>query len=168
MCSVKGPIRRRRAQKPDAQAFDEVHISTVPSFYNTSIGKEWRTTVLVIIKRNGQVYSKKKYDNIDDAVNSLGYEWLQAKRNNPKYISEESFCDQEGCKNKFTKIYQLEQEYCEKGHPSDPYEFDDIPLTRQFCNKHAVRGTLKWEDCDKNYKQIGQKKTSNNKKQKTH
>ena len=50
----------RRALKPDAQAFDEVRITTVPRYKMSGLsGDEWRISGKIQLLRKGKVVAEK-------------------------------------------------------------------------------------------------------------
>jgi len=52
---------QRRALRPDAQAFDEVRITTVPRYKMSGLsGDEWRISGKIQLLRKGRVVAEKR------------------------------------------------------------------------------------------------------------
>ena len=92
------------------------------------------------------------------AIQCLSYEWIQATKCGAHYVSEDDYCDQEGCAAKASVTYKLKKQYCSKGHEDDPYKVDQRPVLRQFCVKHAKRGNRNFDDSDGNYERFSPKR----------
>jgi len=139
----------RRALRPDAQAFDEVRLITVPRYKESELsGDEWRISVKAQYLRKGRVlYEESIAHNMEGAASYLGYKYVLAGEKVGYYGGEENFCDQEGCSQRATTTYQLKKNYCRSGHESDPYGVE----VRMFCDKHNQRGNCGLEDADSNY-----------------
>lgn len=141
-----------RAQKPAAQAFDEIKIICEPYFKQSGLsGDEWRTRYYTEFYRKGNlIHRNEGHTSLDSAVHLLSHTYLEAIDNgNGFFDGEGNYCDQEGCKE--IAIIQLEQtkQGCDRcGEVSEP-KFSR--LYRTFCEKHSVRGDSRLDDMDINY-----------------
>ena len=143
----------RRALRPDAQAFDEVRIMTMPRYKTSGLsGDEWRISASLQFLRKGVVVHEAGYRNIEMACVFAAAEYYRAQDDGKGYFAGESnTCDQEGCCAMATNVLRLKEEFCRNGHSSDPYEYDKRPLVRKFCDRHSRRGDCGLEDADRNY-----------------
>lgn len=134
--------------RPDAQAFDEVRITTVPRFKESELsGNEWRISAKVEFLRNGVVKHEWHCGNVEYAVQLLNARWIEAGDEAKGYFaSEGSFCDQEGCANPATIFMEKKFRYCRDGHKEDAKN-----QIRQFCERHSDRGDCGLDDADGNY-----------------
>lgn len=141
-----------RAIRPDAQAFDEIRITTVPRYKESEMsGDEWRISAKVEFFRKGVLRHTSGASNVNYAVQLLNAELIkQSEGGTGYYGGEENFCDQEGCAATATVTYQLKKQYCQAGHSSDSYS----PMIRMFCDRHKTRGDCGLEDADSNYTQV--------------
>jgi len=146
----------RRALKPDAQAFDEVRIVTVPRYKTSGMtGDEWRISATIQFYRKGQLIHEKRAGNVLWACVMAGTEYLRAQDDGKGYFAGEGqLCDQEGCHEIATVTLRLKKEFCKDGHESDPYRYDTRPLVRKFCDRHSRRGDCGLEDADRNYEVV--------------
>ena len=141
------------ALPPDYQAFDEVYITTIPRLKQSGLsGDEWRISARVKLIRKGRLIAEKHFRNVDTAIRYLDYvanvavaESGACALNHPDY---KDLCDQEGCQQKATVFYKMKSDYCNEGHPKQP--FADV-IYRQFCERHKYRGDCSRDDCDDNY-----------------
>ncbi len=142
----------RRALKPDAQAFDEVRILTVPRYKTSGMsGDEWRISASIQFFRKGNLVHQTSASNIQNACYLVGAEHMRACDDAKGYFGGESeLCDQEGCSQIATVTYLLKKEFCRQGHSSDT----GGPTIRMFCEKHKTRGDCGLEDADHNYEAI--------------
>src|SRR5881397_4405734 len=145
----------RRALKPDAQAFDEIRIITVPRFKDSELsGSEWRISARVELWRKGKRILEDQFGNVKAAVTCLGAIYLRALDDgNGCFVGEDDLCDQEGCSEQATVFYRVINKYCNepyihKGTPPDNPEY------RAFCERHSVRGDSSFDDSDKNYERM--------------
>jgi len=143
----------RRALKPDAQAFDEVRIVTVPRYKTSGLsGNEWRISARIELWRKGKKVHEAFAGTVQWACVLAGTTYLRAQDDGLGYFAGEGdICDQEGCAATATNILKLKAEYCRDGHKSNPYEHDPRPLVRKFCDRHSTRGDCGLEDSDANY-----------------
>lgn len=153
--SVMSPIRR--ALKPDAQAFDEIRIVTVPRYKQSYLsGNEWRISASIRFYRKGRLIHETFCSSIETATTLLGGHYLEAIDHGHGYFGgEENFCDQEGCSEQATVTYRMKKEYS-RDNPTEwnrEYGKDEI-MIRKFCDKHKVRGDSSFNDCDENYEKI--------------
>lgn len=143
-----------RALRPDAQAFDEVRIVTVPRYKESEMsGDEWRISARVEFYRKGQLkHISEPWRDVQTACNFLGYLYATAcDDGHAWYAGEGGLCDQEGCSNAATVTYRLKKRYCREGHPTEARgEF------RCFCDRHDRRGDCGLEDSDSNYEKLDQ------------
>jgi len=143
--------KERRALKPDAQAFDEVLITTVPRYKTSGMsGDEWRISAQVEFKRNGITLHTEHCRDVQTACGLLYYYHSNATDNGKGYFAGEGdICDQEGCKVIATHKRYKKADYCREGHKSEPYS----PSFRMFCDVHKRRGDCSFDDGDDNYKE---------------
>lgn len=139
-----------RELKPDAQAFDEVRITTVPRYKTSGLsGDEWRISGKIELLRKGNVIHEQFYNSVEAAVKYLPMVWGQAiDEGKAMFAGEGEFCDQEGCSDKATVFYKLKKDYCDKGEAHEIKYGDRI---RQFCDRHSRRGDCGMQDSDDNY-----------------
>lgn len=145
----------RRALKPDAQAFDEIRIVTVPRFKQSSLsGDQWRISASIQFFRKGKLIIESGCRNIESAVTLVGARYLEAIDNGEGYFAGEGdFCDQEGCCEKSTVTYKVKKEYSS----NNPHEWNkdlDELVIRKFCDKHKNRGDQSYDDSNANYEDI--------------
>lgn len=143
--------KEHRALKPDAQAFDEIRIVTIPRFKESGLsGDEWRISAAVQFYRKGQlVHESGTYRDVHTACGYLYSEHGNATDNGKGYFAGEGdICDQEGCCEKATVKLYKKFEYCREGHKSDPL----WPTYRMFCDRHKDRGDQSFDDSNSNYK----------------
>jgi len=143
----------RRALKPDAQAFDKIELVTVPRYKESNLsGNEWRISIMVRMYRKGNlIYENFAGHKMEDAVNYIAWKYAEATDSGKGlYCGEGRFCDQEGCSNEATVVYQLKKEFCDRGHENEPAQ----PTIRLFCDEHKKRGDCGLEDADENYIQL--------------
>lgn len=158
--AVNERIPHRRALRPDAQAFDEIRLVTVPRYKTSGLsGDQWRVSVRVELWRKGRKIHEEYYNKMAYAVQFLAHVYHRAIDDGKAYFAGESegevaFCDQEGCHQPATVTYKLKKEYCPSGHATDPYEHDPRPLVRKFCQRHSQRGDAGLDDADDNYEAI--------------
>lgn len=150
--TVLGSDKPWRALRPDAQAFDEIRITTVPRYKTSGLsGDEWRISAKIEFMRNGRVMAEDGARDVESAAKFLAWKLAMACDDGKAYFAGEGeFCDQEGCAEKATVTYRLKKTYCREGHPSEPSR----PTTRQFCNLHRTRGDCGLEDSDANYEPV--------------
>jgi hypothetical protein len=139
----------RRALRPDAQAFDEVRIRTVPRWKNSEMsGSEWRISAKVEFLRKGVVKHEQSFGNVETACGFAYAEYMRAHDDGKGYFAGEGeFCDQEGCAEVAQHTRWLKKEFCRSGHEQNPLG----PTYRIFCQKHKQRGDCGLEDADRNY-----------------
>ena len=138
-----------RALKPDAQAFDEVRIFTVPRYKMSGLsGDEWRISATIQLLRKGKVVAERGAGRVESASSMLPWFILQSMDEGLGYFAGEGdLCDQEGCAETATVTYKLKKRYCEEGHESETFGTQ----VRRFCQKHSKRGDCGLEDADRNY-----------------
>ena len=141
------------ALRPDAQAFDEVTIRTVPRYKQSNMsGDEWRISAEITFHRNGGAYHSATFSNVEIALQFAMAEHHRATDNGLGYFASiENVCDQEGCNAAPIVWYKKLSDYCNEGHKTPACKGFDI---RQFCSKHATRGDCALDDADRNYKTV--------------
>ncbi len=145
--------RVNRALKPDAQAFDEVRIRTVPRWKESGLsGDEWRISATVEFWRKGKLVHETGMRNVETACNVLGWLHADACDNGRAYFAGEGgTCDQEGCADPATVTLRLKHRFCREGHATTPHGIE----VRKFCDRHKVRGDCGLDDADVNYEVYG-------------
>lgn len=144
----------RRNQKPDAQAFDEIRIITVPRFKDSELsGSEWRISAQTQFMRNGVVMHKTGARDVETAIRLLNYHFLEACDHGKGYFAGEGdICDQEGCAEPAT-VY-LEQIKTGCGRCGTVKEPEYSRPWRAFCEEHSKRGDSHLDDMDTNYAKL--------------
>lgn len=137
------------ALRPDAQAFDEIRIVTVPRYKESGLsGDEWRISAEIQFWRKGKHITSDHYRDIETACGFLYASLHQAISNGKAFFAgEDGTCDQEGCAEPATVTYRLKKQYCRDGHGTEPHR----PTYRKFCARHKTRGNSALDDCDSNY-----------------
>ena len=144
-----------RDQKPDAQAFDAVRITTVPRYKTSGLsGNEWRISAKIEFLRKGRVVHEEACRNVESACRLLP--WYHAKAcDNGKgfFAGEGDICDQEGCAEPATVTLKKKQDICRScGNASPHTEYTDrVTKIRKFCARHSTRGDCGLDDADRNY-----------------
>lgn len=144
-----------RGIKPDAQAFDEVRIVTVPRYKTSGLsGDEWRISASMQFFRKGKMVHEKSVRDVKVACAMVAAEYYHAIDDGKGfYAGEESKCDQEGCSEEATVTYMVKEEFAKE----DPHQWHRPPIFktyRRFCAKHSRRGDYGFDDSDANYKLI--------------
>lgn len=139
------------ALPPDRQAFDEIHIKTIPRFKSSELsGSEWRISSIVEFKYKGNVVGTSTFGSVQDAVHFLVSEYYRKTQpieyNTSQYYFD--YCNQEGCCEKATVTYKMKEQACNEGHRTPASEWAN---TRRFCEKHKRRGDQSLEDSNTNY-----------------
>lgn len=148
------PVRYSRGIRPDAQAFDEIRIKTVPRYKESELsGDEWRISALVEFVRKGKVLHTESYGTIEYAAKYLPVALDRASEKSGYRAGEEDYCDQEGCSDRGVVAYKIKDEYCRGGHKEEKIEGIN-PRYRMFCERHRSRGDCGLEDADCNYEEI--------------
>ncbi len=137
------------ALRPDAQAFDEVRIITVPRYKESGLsGDEWRISATIQLWRKGVLIHERGCGNIEAAVMLLGDTYLSAIDNGLAYFAGDGIlCDQEGCNNPVAVRYQKIADYNNDGTKKEPLR----ATYRHFCERHSRRGDCGLDDADSNY-----------------
>lgn len=138
-----------RDLRPDAQAFDEVRIITVPRFKESELsGDEWRISATIQLLRKGRIIYEQGFRNVETACGFLYSVYLTAiDDGRAMFGGEDDFCDQEGCSELATITYRKKFNYCREGHRS---ELHNVTI-RKFCDRHKHRGDCGLDDADDNY-----------------
>jgi hypothetical protein len=143
----------QNALRPDAQAFDEIRIITVPRFKESGLsGDEWRIHAEAQFFRKGELIFSEGCRNVQTACGLL-YAWYVKACDEAKgyFAGDGIHCDQEGCSQLATIRYRRKFEYCRDGHQSAP---SDVSLYRHFCERHSERGDCAFDDADANYVRV--------------
>jgi hypothetical protein len=148
--AMKGmKMNKRRALKPDAQAFDEIRIKTIPRWKDSYLsGSEWRIHAETEFYRKDKLIKSTGASTIENACYLVGAKHMEACDSCEGYFAgENNICDQEGCCELATTKKTKKFDYCREGHksenPSDSY--------RLFCDKHSNRGDSDFDDSESNY-----------------
>ncbi len=144
-----------RALKPDAQAFDEIRIITVPRYKESYLsGSEWRISAQMQFYRKGKLIFVDECSDVKHACYLVGARHMEASdRGEGHFGGERDVCDQEGCCEKATVAYRLKKEFSR----DNPHEWNkpyDHVTYRLFCDRHKTRGDQGGDDTDDNYEQI--------------
>jgi hypothetical protein len=140
------------ALRPDAQAFDEVRIVTVPRYKESELsGDEWRISAEIQLWRKGKRVVTNRYRDVQTA---LGYAYslygTACDEGNGYFAGDGITCDQEGCSEPATVTYQMKQVFCRDGHGTSPHRL----TYRRFCASHQTRGDCGLDDADRNYELV--------------
>lgn len=154
-------LKMTRASRPDAQAFDEIRIVTVPRYKMSALsGDEWRISARIDFMRNGIVRHSDSYRDVETAVRFLDSAMMKANDEGlASYANDldDLYCDQEGCSETATVTYKLKQRHCRScGHGREAgYQIlrESIEV-RKFCARHSRRGDCGLDDADANYELI--------------
>lgn len=142
--------RNSNAIRPDAQAFDEIRVVTVPRYKQSGLsGDEWRIHAEAQFFRKGVLVFSEGCRNVETAC-GLMFSWhVKALDDGKGYFAGDGMtCDQEGCHEPALVRYRKKFEYCREAHKSEPSE---VSLYRHFCEKHRTRGDSGFDDADSNY-----------------
>lgn len=142
-------MKNRRDLKPDAQAFDKIIIETVPRWKDSEMsGSEWRISAKTSFYRKGKLIAEEGSSNVETATYLVGARHIMLCDDGKGYFSgEENICDQEGCENKATKVFQKKYDYSKDGNKSK----EQSTAFRLFCERHSQRGDCGLDDNDSNY-----------------
>jgi hypothetical protein len=142
--------RKGCALRPDAQAFDEIRIFTVPRYKTSGLsGDEWRIHAEAQFYRKGKLIFSEGCRNVETAAGLLFSWYVKACDDAKGYFAGDGItCDQEGCHEPATVRYAKLAEYCNSGHKSTVFESSQY---RHFCEKHKTRGDCGLDDADANY-----------------
>lgn len=146
----------QNALRPDAQAFDEIRIVTVPRYKQSGLsGDEWRISALVQFFRKGKLCHEASFGKISSACGFIYAEYERAIGDGKAYFAGDGIhCDQEGCAKPKTVTYQRRGEFCNGGHEHE-LPAESLSLYRHFCDEHRIRGNCGLDDADRNYTQVG-------------
>lgn len=145
-----------RAIRPDAQAFDEIRITTVPRYKTSGLsGDEWRISARVQFFRKGiVVHESGGARDVETACRFLAYDHARACDDGNAYFAGiDDFCDQEGCAEQATVTYRLKEEFARK-RPTEWHGPPRVETHRRFCRRHSRRGDCGFEDSDANYELV--------------
>ncbi len=142
-----------RAIRPDAQAFDEVRIVTVPRYKTSDFsGNEWRIGARVQLIRKGRVIVEQDFSAVEYACKDLASIYNTAVANGKGVLEGEGeLCDQEGCSQVATVTYRKKADY---DNMANKTELGNIMKVRKFCDRHKCRGNAGYDDGDANYSKL--------------
>lgn len=146
----KQPKRVLCALRPDAQAFDEIRIVTVPRYKTSGMsGDEWRIHAEAQFYRKGKLIFSEGCCDVETACRFLSYWHAKGCDDGKAYFAGDGVtCDQEGCSEPATVRYGRRHAYCLEGHKSTVFESSQY---RCFCDAHKRRGDCGLDDADSNY-----------------
>ena len=145
---------RGNAYRPDAQAFDEVRIVTVPRYKTSGMsGDEWRISATIQFWRKGVLrHESAGFRMVETALAFAPAEWHRACAAGAAYFaSQGDWCDQEGCHEIAETVLRLKQRYCDGPRGCGEVKTGHDEKRRQFCARHVRRGDCGREDADTNY-----------------
>lgn len=143
--------------RPDAQAFDEIRITTIPRYKQSGLsGDEWRISAQVEFYRKGEeVHIATGFKDVESACRFMAFTYARACDDGHGYFAGiEGKCDQEGCDQAPTVFYKRKKDYCHSCGHGEQYKFKNS--VRKFCNEHKTRGDCGRDDSDENYEPIEQ------------
>ena len=142
-----------RALRPDAQAFDEIRIVTVPRYKMSGLsGDEWRISAEIQFLRKGTIRHRESYRDVQTACGFLYAEHGKACDDGHAYFAGEgNLCDQEGCKAEATHRHNIQINHCDHCGVDARHQF---PSYRLFCDEHKIRGDCGIDDADRNYEVV--------------
>lgn len=140
------------ALRPDAQAFDEVRIVTVPRYKESYMsGDEWRISASLQYYRKGELCHEVSYRNVETACIFAAAQYLTAIDEGKGYFAGiDGKCDQEGCCEPPTVKYFKKHDYSTDGEKKAESHRKSF---RQFCDRHKKRGDCGLDDADANYQE---------------
>ena len=141
------------APRPDAQAFDEVRIVTIPRFKQSGLsGDEWRIHAEAQFYRKGKLIFSEGCRNVQTACGLLFGWYVKACDDGKGWFAGDGLtCDQEGCHEPAAVRYARKFDYCRERHKSP---VNEISTYRHFCEKHRTRGDAAFDDSDDNYERV--------------
>lgn len=144
-----------RALKPDAQAFDEIRILTIPRWKESGLsGDEWRISARIQFWRKGVLVGEASARDTRTAAAHVAFHYDSMTDNGKGFFAgERNVCDQEGCCEKATRYFKLIKGYNRDGSERHlrGSTINSSGEYRCFCPKHHMRGDCGLEDADKNY-----------------
>jgi hypothetical protein len=145
--------RPSAALRPDAQAFDEMRIITVPRYKQSGLsGDEWRISAQLQLWRKGTCIVTQDFGDVQTACGFAYAVYARACDDGRGYFaSVENKCDQEGCSDEASVFYRVKQRICSSCGEPPEYQSQE---RRQFCEKHSIRGDCGLDDADANYEPI--------------
>ena len=145
------------AIRPDAQAFDEVRIITVPRYKQSGLsGDEWRISAETQFYRKGKLIFTVGRRDVETACGFAYGDYLRGIDDGKAYFGGDGkICDQEGCAEPVAVKYRLLKLFSREGYEGTPH----CPTFRHFCDKHKIRGDCALEDADRNYEKVMSEKS---------
>lgn len=146
-----------RANRPNAQAFDEVRITTRPRWKESEIsGDEWRISGHIEFFLKGHKIGGSSWLNVETALRYGDWAVVDMFENGRNggahYPDVKDLCDQEGCSERATHKYRMKRRYRNDGSVKE--SFDGCLEHRCFCSRHKFRGDCGLDDADQNYELI--------------
>ncbi len=152
---LKRPERRDRRSD-----FDEIRIRTLPHFKDSPTGSEWRTTVQFEALNKGRTRFVRGFSTFHKLAIHLPLLFLDCPSDihMSKAPDVDDLCDQDGCPEPFTRTYRVKGEKCDECNTdTDLYKFNDDPILRKYCERHAKRGEGYYNDMDANLEELDPK-----------
>ena len=150
--------RPHNALRPDAQAFDEVRIITVPRYKTSDLsGDEWRISAEVQLWRKGKLIHTESYRNVETACAYAYPVYHNGIGNGLAFFAGDGvICDQEGCAAPATVHYRVKKSMCAGwgGCGQEKPNYGTMIDYRHFCDAHKKRGDCGLDDCDSNYELV--------------
>ena len=143
----------RFALRPDAQAFDEMHVTTVPRYKESGLsGDEWRVSTQVDCIRKGMVIWSQRFNSVETACKYIASMYDEVVGKGLAHFGGDGIlCDQEGCSDLATSFYRKRKDF---DRNSGAVTQDPSGDVRCFCAKHKTRGDCGLDDADDNYEAI--------------
>jgi hypothetical protein len=149
------PKRLKEYRAPlQGSGFDAVTLCVVPRFKDSpATDSQWRYSVVTTVRCKGRLVYETSCGDMKTAITRLT-PMLDDVRfwDSQRAVDVTGLCDQPGCPELWTRTYQRKQDAClHCGHHTD---LGDELSVRKFCERHALRGTQSFDDCDANYTDI--------------
>lgn len=136
----------------DWEAFDKIELEVVPRYKTSELsGDEWRTGIAIRFFHKGHLVHEDFRTGMRYAIMMLADIWLKAQEpiSDEVIELEKVYCDQPGCREKWTAVRFLKRLAVNEGwlDTSDSI----FRHFRKFCATHLKRGDCGLEDADRNY-----------------
>jgi len=141
----------------DDEVVDEVRLVKRYRYKTSELsGDEWRTSVVVVLLRKGEVvYEGRAYRDFSAAISMLGAAWIEIFEQHINCAELEKRdrgkCMQPGCAEEASSDYRLKQRWCSRCGQAEETDGEEL---RRFCRQHLRRGDASLEDADKNYEVV--------------
>lgn len=149
--------KTRFSLRPDAQAFDEIRLKTVPRFKTSGLsGDEWRYSCKIEFWRKGKIEHVEVVGDIKTGCGMLYAKYIEAIEVHGKgyFAGDGITCDQEGCSNPAKYMFKVKKEYCVGRGNCGAEKSQYYDTHRCFCEEHKRRGDADLEDRDDNYELV--------------